>query len=131
MKWDVIFQPANLALYGQGVVTTLYLLLASLAIGALLALGFALALTSRWRVLRAVVERARALGKGLEVEATAPGGGATEGATLTLGVDHDLARTRVFYRDIGCEAFSRGRAVKLEDTMTGRMPSSLRCRKQG
>ena len=62
------------------------------------------------RVLRAVVERARALGKGLSVEATAPGGGATEGATLTLGVDHDLARTRVFYRDIGCEAFSRGRA---------------------
>ena len=55
MKWDVIFQPANLALYGQGVVTTLYLLFASLAIGAVLALAFALALTSRWRVLRAVV----------------------------------------------------------------------------
>jgi hypothetical protein len=65
------------------------------------------------RVLRAVVERARALGKGLSVEATAPGGGATEGATLTLGVDHDLARTRVFYRDIGCEAASRGRAACL------------------
>jgi hypothetical protein len=62
------------------------------------------------RVLRAVVERARALGKGLSVEATAPGGGATEGASLTLGVDHDLVRTRVFYRDIGCEDFSRGRA---------------------
>jgi len=55
MKWDVIFQPANLALYGQGVVTTLNLLFASLAIGAILALAFALALTSRWRVLRAVV----------------------------------------------------------------------------
>ena len=55
MKWDVIFQPANLALYGQGVVTTLYLLFASLAIGAVLALAFALALTSRWRVLRAMV----------------------------------------------------------------------------
>ena len=55
MKWDVIFQPANLALYGEGVVTTLYLLFASLAIGAVLALAFALALTSRWRVLRAVV----------------------------------------------------------------------------
>ena len=53
MKWDVIFQPANLALYGQGVVTTLYLLLASLAVGAVLALAFALALTSRWRVPRA------------------------------------------------------------------------------
>ena len=55
MKWDVIFQPANLALYGEGVVTTLYLLFASLAIGAILALAFALALTSSWRVLRAVV----------------------------------------------------------------------------
>jgi arginine/ornithine transport system permease protein len=55
MKWDVIFQPQNLALYGQGIVTTLHLLLASLAIGAVLALVFALALTSRWRVLRAVV----------------------------------------------------------------------------
>ena len=55
MKWDVIFQPQNLALYGQGILTTLHLLLASLAIGAVLALVFALALTSRWRVLRAVV----------------------------------------------------------------------------
>jgi arginine/ornithine transport system permease protein len=55
MKWDVIFQSQNLALYGQGILTTLHLLLASLAIGAVLALAFALALTSRWRVLRVVV----------------------------------------------------------------------------
>ena len=55
MKCDVIFQPQNLALYGQGILTTLHLLFASLAIGAVLALAFALALTSRWRVLRAVV----------------------------------------------------------------------------
>ena len=65
------------------------------------------------RVLRAVVERARALGRGLSVEATAPGDGATVGATLTLGVDHDLVRTRVAYRNIGCEAASRGRAACL------------------
>jgi arginine/ornithine transport system permease protein len=55
MKWDVIFQPQNLALYGQGILTTLHLLFSSLAIGAVLALAFALALTSRWRVFRAGV----------------------------------------------------------------------------
>lgn len=55
MNWAVIFEPANLALYGEGVVTTLWLLLASLGVGAVLALFFALALTHgpaplRWGV---------------------------------------------------------------------------------
>ena len=47
MNWDVIFDPANLALYGEGVVTTLYLLLSSLAAGAVLAILMALGLTHR------------------------------------------------------------------------------------
>ena len=33
MKWEVIFQPDNLALYGEGILTTLALLFSSLAIG--------------------------------------------------------------------------------------------------
>lgn len=55
MKWHVIFEPQNLQLYLTGISTTLGLLLSSLAIGAVLALVFALALTSRWAVLRWVV----------------------------------------------------------------------------
>ena len=55
MKWDIIFQPNNLALYGEGILTTLALLFSSLAIGAVLALLFALALTGRSAGLRAVV----------------------------------------------------------------------------
>ena len=55
MKWHVIFEPQNLQLYLTGISTTLGLLLSSLAIGAVLALIFALALTSRWAVLRWIV----------------------------------------------------------------------------
>jgi arginine/ornithine transport system permease protein len=55
MKWDVIFQPATLALYAEGVLTTLTLLLTSLGVGAVLALLFALALTSSVAPLRAIV----------------------------------------------------------------------------
>lgn len=55
MKWEVIFKPSSLALYAEGLMTTLGLLLSCLAVGAVLALLFALALTSRSRVLRAVV----------------------------------------------------------------------------
>lgn len=55
MKWHVIFEPQNLQLYLTGISTTLGLLASSLAIGAALALLFALALTSRWAVLRWVV----------------------------------------------------------------------------
>ena len=55
MKWHVIFEPQNLALYGQGILTTLGLLFSSLGIGAVLALIFALALTGPWAPLRWVV----------------------------------------------------------------------------
>ena len=55
MKWSVIFEPQNLALYGNGILTTLGLLFSSLGIGAVLALIFALALTGPWAPLR--VER--------------------------------------------------------------------------
>ena len=55
MKWSVIFEPQNLALYGQGILTTLGLLFSSLGIGAVLALIFALALTGPWAPLRWIV----------------------------------------------------------------------------
>lgn len=55
MNWDVIFRPETLALYGEGVVTTLALLGSSLAVGAVLALLFALALTGPSRLLRRLV----------------------------------------------------------------------------
>ncbi len=55
MKWEVIFQPANLAMYGEGLITTVWLLLSSLGVGAVLALVFALALTSSIAPLRWVV----------------------------------------------------------------------------
>ncbi|QXZ10761.1 ABC transporter permease [Comamonas sp. Y33R10-2] len=47
MSWDIIFQPEHLAMYGQGLFTTLWLLLSCLAIGFVLAIATALALTSR------------------------------------------------------------------------------------
>jgi arginine/ornithine transport system permease protein len=55
MKWQVIFEPDTLALYGEGVVTTLTLLLSSLGVGAVLAVFFALALTSSMAPLKALV----------------------------------------------------------------------------
>jgi arginine/ornithine transport system permease protein len=55
VKWHVIFEPQNLQLYLSGITTTLGLLFSSLAIGGVLALLFALALTSRWTLLRWVV----------------------------------------------------------------------------
>lgn len=55
MNWSVIFEPAQLQLYAEGLLTTLKLLLASLAVGGVLAVGLALALNSRWRWLRAIV----------------------------------------------------------------------------
>ncbi|MBL0946210.1 MAG: ABC transporter permease subunit [Hydrogenophaga sp.] len=55
MRWDVIFQAKHLALYAQGAATTLSLLLASLLIGAVLALVFAIALTQGPRPLRWLV----------------------------------------------------------------------------
>ena len=55
MQWSVIFEPQNLALYGNGILTTLGLLFSSLAIGAVLALVFALVLTGPWAPLRWIV----------------------------------------------------------------------------
>ncbi|MBK6321058.1 ABC transporter permease [Candidatus Aalborgicola defluviihabitans] len=55
MNWAVLFEPQNLALFGHGIVTTLSLLFASLAVGGVMALVFALLLTGPWAPLRWVV----------------------------------------------------------------------------
>ena len=55
MKWDVIFQPSTLTMYGEGLITTMWLLLSSLGVGTVLAVIFALALTSSVAPLRWVV----------------------------------------------------------------------------
>lgn len=55
MNWDVILDPATIQLYAEGLLVTLQLLLACLAIGAVLALLMALALTSRQAWLRRIV----------------------------------------------------------------------------
>ncbi len=55
MRWGVIFEPATLALYAEGVATTATLLLSSLAVGGLMAIVFALALTSSVLPLRWLV----------------------------------------------------------------------------
>ena len=55
MNWSVIFEPATLALYGEGIITTLWLLFSSLSIGAVMALIFALLLTGPWAPLRWLV----------------------------------------------------------------------------
>ena len=55
MNWEVIFRAESLAMFGEGILTTLWLLCASVAIGAVLALLFALALTSNSAFLRRVV----------------------------------------------------------------------------
>lgn len=55
MDWSVIFTAENLALFGQGVLTTLALLSTSLAAGGALALLCALVLTGPWAWARAVV----------------------------------------------------------------------------
>lgn len=47
MSWEIIFQPEHLAMYGQGLITTLWLLLSCLLIGFVMAILTALALTSR------------------------------------------------------------------------------------
>jgi His/Glu/Gln/Arg/opine family amino acid ABC transporter permease subunit len=55
MDWEVIFRPESLAMYGEGIVTTLWLLITSLVVGAVLALLFALALTGPWKWLQRIV----------------------------------------------------------------------------
>ena len=55
MNWSILLEPSSLALYGSGIVTTLTLLFSSLAVGAVLAVIFALLLTGPWPALRWVV----------------------------------------------------------------------------
>jgi arginine/ornithine transport system permease protein len=55
MDWSVVFNEQSLTLFGQGAITTAWLLVASIAVGGVLAIAFALALTSQWVVLRTVV----------------------------------------------------------------------------
>ena len=55
MQWEVIFRAESLALYGEGVITTLLLLASSLAVGGVLALLFALALTGPSQLLQRLV----------------------------------------------------------------------------
>ena len=55
MQWSILLQPDNLALYGNGILTTLYLLFSSLAAGAVMALVFALVLTGPYAPLRWLV----------------------------------------------------------------------------
>ena len=55
MKWAIIFRPETLALYAEGVLNTLWLLLTSVSAGAVLAVLCALALTGRMAWLRALV----------------------------------------------------------------------------
>ena len=52
MSVDILFEPKNLSLYADGLVTTVTLLASSLAIGGVMALLLALALTSRMAPLR-------------------------------------------------------------------------------
>ena len=55
MNWSVIAQPETLQLYVDGLLTTMWLLGSSLAIGAVMSLVFALALVSKITMLRWVV----------------------------------------------------------------------------
>lgn len=55
MNWQVIFRPESLAMYGEGLLTTLGLLLSSLLVGGALALVFALALTGPSKTVQRVV----------------------------------------------------------------------------
>jgi len=55
MDWEVVLRPESLALYGQGILTTLWLLSSSLLVGRGLAVLFALALTGPWHWLQRIV----------------------------------------------------------------------------
>ena len=55
MDWEVIFRPESLAMYSEGIMTTLWLLVSSLVIGGVLAVLFALALTGPWKWLSRIV----------------------------------------------------------------------------
>jgi len=55
MNWAVLLEPATLALYGEGVVTSLRLLLSCLVIGGILAVAMALGLTGPVPWLRRLI----------------------------------------------------------------------------
>ncbi|MEZ5663060.1 MAG: ABC transporter permease [Burkholderiaceae bacterium] len=55
MRWEVIALPQTLALYAEGLATTVSLLLSSLAAGGVMAVLMALALTGGWAPLRWLV----------------------------------------------------------------------------
>lgn len=55
MDWEVIFRPESLAMYSEGIMTTLWLLVSSLVIGGVLAVLFALVLTGPWKWLSRIV----------------------------------------------------------------------------
>jgi arginine/ornithine transport system permease protein len=55
VNWDVIFREDSLAMYGEGIVTTLWLLGSSLAVGGVMAIVFALALTGPFVWLQRIV----------------------------------------------------------------------------
>jgi arginine/ornithine transport system permease protein len=55
MDWEVILRPESLAMYGEGIMTTLWLLVSSLVVGGVLAVLFALALTGPWKWLARIV----------------------------------------------------------------------------
>jgi arginine/ornithine transport system permease protein len=55
MNFAVLLEAQNLALFGTGILTTLTLLFASLVVGAVMALVFALLLTGPWAIARWLV----------------------------------------------------------------------------
>lgn len=55
MDWEVVFRPESLAMYGEGVMTTVWLLVSSLVVGGVMAVLFALALTGPWKWLARIV----------------------------------------------------------------------------
>jgi arginine/ornithine transport system permease protein len=55
VNWEVIFRPESLAMFGEGILTTLGLLASSLAVGGVLALLFALVLTGPHPLLARLV----------------------------------------------------------------------------
>jgi arginine/ornithine transport system permease protein len=55
MDWEVVLRPESLAMYGEGIMTTLWLLSSSLLVGGVMAVLFALALTGPWQWLARIV----------------------------------------------------------------------------
>jgi arginine/ornithine transport system permease protein len=56
VNWEIIFRAESLAMFGEGMVTSLWLMLTSVAMGTLLAVVLALALTCNSTILKRAVE---------------------------------------------------------------------------